>query len=584
MALVFFSGCIGTRDTIASAIPSTLTGANVCGHGLWGDWVSYSVIASLIGFFLVALIYMLGEILQKPDLTVGAKDDFYQTAVSLVIVANAVWIAGLLCSDLSAQLLGFQPTGVAGIRGLYDICFSYLNWLNEKIISGYVHVLMVYWRVALATSFYQGNSPGGIGANAVPFSGLSSLLSGLSMMLNALTIAWITNLIQIEVLKFVMLTSLTVWLPLGIVCRCFKPTRRFGGALMALGLGLFFFYPIEIGVNAAVAQEFTDKLSEKAFEGGTCYNDNDCCAQVAGACQLTPPVGSPTAYSRAGGSRCSVDNDCYSKECVGATSVRACDWNNACKSGPCSCTCIGGTGGSKFLGRCASGICADRGWCKPCLVSGKLEENAAGIYDESECCTGRKAKVNDKGEIDPSGSDWACRPCSIAGDACRNDLECCAFKPGRNGICEGVHSCATNSDCASNNCESGTCTGVCDEETTCSFDAGVGASSASSILKNTGGFAVNGLLTNAIFLMYANLLTLPFKSGLLLGLTWAAGFAAVIGVTAYGLSTLIGLAITLFVTAFILPTINLILVINLVRDLSKFLGEEMDISNLTRMI
>lgn len=95
---------------------------------------------------------------------------------------------------------------------------------------------------------------------------------------------------------------------------------------------------------------------------------------------------------------------------------------------------------------------------------------------------------------------------------------------------------------------------------------------------------MNSLLTNAIFLMYANLLTLPFKSGLLLGAAWGAGFAVIIGGTTVALSALINLAITLFVTAFILPTINLILIINLVRDLSKFLGEEMDISNLTRMI
>lgn len=105
------------------------------------------------------------------------------------------------------------------------------------------------------------------------------------------------------------------------------------------------------------------------------------------------------------------------------------------------------------------------------------------------------------------------------------------------------------------------------------------------ILKNSGGLALNAVLSNVIPIIFMNLLRLPFSTGIVYGLAWSAGILAVLGIAEwFVLFYLLKLVVTLFVVAFILPTINFLLIINLVRDLSKFLGEEMDISNLTRMI
>ncbi len=561
LSLLFFSGCVGTGGTLKSAIPNDLIDANFCGQGLWGNWLNYSLLGGLIGFFVVAFVYMVGELAQKPDLVVGAKDDFYQTVVSMVIVANVVWMTGAMCSEVGPQLLGVIPvSGQSGVSGLYAVSFSYLNWLNSELVYGYLQVFIIHWRAALATSFVDGASPGGIGVNLSPMGGLGSLVSGLSMMLNALTIAWITNLVQIEVLKFVMLTSLTVFLPLGVVCRCFKPTRRFGGALMAMGIGLFFFYPIEISINAAVAQDYVQLLSDDIAKRGKCSSAADCCSSAPNACQSSPFPPDPS-LGKLGGDTCDADRECYSRKCIGGKNDRT----NA-------------------------GRCENKGWCKACLVSGKLNESSTGTYDASQCCTNQAVTIPAS-----QGGGIACKSCSVVGEGCKTDADCCAFKGGsQTGICEGVTSCSSDADCDSGKCDTSTnpstgqpfntCIGLCSDRYSCEFDIGVGQDSASAISGNTRGLAMTALLSNILPVVLANLLRVPFLTSGIFMVGWSAGIVAVLGISWVVFDRLMSFAVSLFVTAFILPTINLILIINIVRDLSKFLGEEMDISNLTRMI
>jgi hypothetical protein len=54
---------------------------------------------------------------------------------------------------------------------------------------------------------------------------------------------------------FANATALTVFLPLGLVLRCFFATRKVGGALISIAVGLYLVFPLALSLNALVSQQ-----------------------------------------------------------------------------------------------------------------------------------------------------------------------------------------------------------------------------------------------------------------------------------------------------------------------------------------
>jgi hypothetical protein len=56
--------------------------------------------------------------------------------------------------------------------------------------------------------------------------------------------------VEMALLVFIGATALNVFLPIGVVLRCFFATRRIGGLLMAVAIGLYIVFPLTIALNA----------------------------------------------------------------------------------------------------------------------------------------------------------------------------------------------------------------------------------------------------------------------------------------------------------------------------------------------
>ncbi|MEM4389118.1 MAG: hypothetical protein QXG98_00455 [Candidatus Micrarchaeia archaeon] len=469
--LLVVLGTFALAGCVSISPPISTSAAYACGiTASWGSWAGLAALGALLSFFILVLVYMGATVLGIAGAATWAKNEFYQTAASLVIVANLVLAVGVLCSPSFPALFGLDPKLIGMPAGttpnLYDYAFEYVRWLNEKIIIGWLHAFVLQWRTAIATSYASGMQPGGYGVSVQPMAGLSALESGLNLMLQSFTIAWITNLVQAEILKFILVSMFNIVLPVGVVLRCFSFTRAFGGALMGIAVALFVFYPILLGINMLAIADATNAVVDALSSQYRCTpgSTTECC----------------------GGLTCNAD-----------------------------------------------------GSCPPCIFAGEAD-------NPSKCCSGK---------FDPN-QPGRCLELGYPGDACSAD-----------------------SGCFSGKCEGGVCT-------TCKVSQSawsVSGEDALGMLTIIGNVIWVGLVA-----YFAPVLTSMMAIGRLGGMALLKGalggtLLALLGGT-YAIFGLIRVASYILIGAILLPAFNFILLVTIARDLSRFFGEEVDVSNLTRMI
>jgi hypothetical protein len=110
--------------------------------------------------------------------------------------------------------------------------------MKGYLVVGGMNAVMSSW-----ATLTIGKAPGGVGVIITPLAVLGDIASSLVMAMIVLMTSAIITLVQIVVLK--MSESIFVILfPIGVILRSFGVTRGFGGGLIAIAIGFFFFYPL----------------------------------------------------------------------------------------------------------------------------------------------------------------------------------------------------------------------------------------------------------------------------------------------------------------------------------------------------
>lgn len=220
------------------------------GGGLY-RWQDVCALGLLISFFMIALVYMFSQLFGKPELAAWSKKELFQAAVTGVLLAGIFGFINFSCTFIKPSL--FVTVTDPAQDYLYDYGLTYLMWLRDASYRVYVYTSLFNSVISAVVSNVIYQSPGGFGVNLRPFGGLASLSSMLSFSMNAIMVGGvITTITQLRMLRAIQLMAFTILLPVGIVCRCFEPFRRFGGSMIAIAVGLYLFYPILLVLNAGV--------------------------------------------------------------------------------------------------------------------------------------------------------------------------------------------------------------------------------------------------------------------------------------------------------------------------------------------
>ncbi len=167
--------------------------------------------------------------------------------------------------QLSATCQGFMSSN-------YALCFAY-NYLagtSQVSINGVAYLPLIetaFGTLAGIVSVYVGLGligavKLGSGLIGVSLGGMiDPVLSQLGYVMGALGASIVSIEAQGILLKFVALTAVQILLPVGIILRITYITRRLGGAIMAIAIGLFAVLPLTYVLNAELVSGYTSALN-----------------------------------------------------------------------------------------------------------------------------------------------------------------------------------------------------------------------------------------------------------------------------------------------------------------------------------
>lgn len=220
----------------------------VCGAGGFSgpfisQWIVLSVIAIFISLAILIIIYFTGKLTQNVKANVWVKAELYQLIMTAIIVVMLGTMANSMCLINPNHIL---PPRVGGYEdNMFSQAANYLQSLRTKSYVTLLVTTLVAWVIGFAGSFTINY----LVISASPLSGLNGITTVLSTGQTMLFTTMALIVVQEVLLHYAMTAMIGIYLPLGIFLRCFEPTRKFGGTLLALAIGLSIFYPIILTFN-----------------------------------------------------------------------------------------------------------------------------------------------------------------------------------------------------------------------------------------------------------------------------------------------------------------------------------------------
>ncbi len=218
--------------------------------GFWTEWVPLWPLALMVSIVLLTAIYMVSYFFRTETLRGYVKLELFEVIASAVIVGCFLLAMIPACSLTLGYIFPNLPDPQLSNMGFYAATESYFGSVTEKI-EGWMHVnyAVNLWLDQLA-SITPYSRPLGVGIVATPGAGFAAPLKQMIYnVFTSLAIALIINFAQLNVIKFTVAAFLKYYLPIGIFLRCFTPTRRFGGTLIALAIGFMLIYPLYIDAS-----------------------------------------------------------------------------------------------------------------------------------------------------------------------------------------------------------------------------------------------------------------------------------------------------------------------------------------------
>lgn len=195
---------------------------------LAGTVVSFSIILS-------GILIGLGKTLSSKRLEHFGTEELIQSVINAALVGAYATIVAAATEISKGIVTGTACTTGDAIENLQCIFTSLSADIFALLSKAVILQQMVSYYQTLTLEFST--------FSIQPMSGLysvSSILSAQTLTLQALlTLAQL----QVQVLGFFAPQLLTFFLPLGLIFRAFFSTRKLGGFLIALSIGVYLFYP-----------------------------------------------------------------------------------------------------------------------------------------------------------------------------------------------------------------------------------------------------------------------------------------------------------------------------------------------------
>jgi hypothetical protein len=247
----------------AGTIPATFTSVfeafdpGYCGSDMFSanlSWISTTLVALMALAFAIALVYMLGELMQMPGLIAIAKDESVQM---LYTILRVVFIFGVLfaaqtwftlritgSTDPVYSITSPDPLNPGGPPTIIDAAMAFCRSIIVEMITNYSNLVMynmVINTVYSSTMWFGITWRTMYSFNLGPV--LKPLIDIIGMALQYLGLGLGEWMFHLLVLCMIKKWTWTLFIPLAIFLRALPQTRTAGEALFAITFALALIYP-----------------------------------------------------------------------------------------------------------------------------------------------------------------------------------------------------------------------------------------------------------------------------------------------------------------------------------------------------
>lgn len=228
-------------------------------------------------FSIGGIVLGIGYSINNKKMKEFGFDEIFQSAINGVIL-GILFVSfmpnGLISnsinnivtsSSVSAECQGYMS-------GNYAICFAYnyLIGINPVYIGNQAYPSLLTESEKLlipisviygAVSVISGLSINLIVASINFGSLLSPAITELGFIIRTILAAIMGIYVQASLLSVIASVAIPLILPIGIILRTFYPTRKLGGAIMAISIGLFGVFPLTYLFDARISSYFNSNIS-----------------------------------------------------------------------------------------------------------------------------------------------------------------------------------------------------------------------------------------------------------------------------------------------------------------------------------
>lgn len=222
----------------------------------------------------------LGFALNSNKLKEFGKDELFQSIVNGMLVGS--FLVLFMPNGIMTNIVnGLASNGTSSLScpsfasQNYAICFAY-NYLTGSgyTLNGVYHQSVLSQTTSLIIGFLGLNTALGIiaGLNlniaiaSISFSSvLNPIISEIQYFIKALTTISISAIVQSSLLTFIASSAVTVLLPVGLILRTFYPTRKTGGFLIAVAIGMYIILPMSYVLDANMINNYSNNISNSTI-------------------------------------------------------------------------------------------------------------------------------------------------------------------------------------------------------------------------------------------------------------------------------------------------------------------------------
>jgi len=227
---------------------------------IWANWMPIAGMAVIISASLVGLGYMLGSFLNNQQILAWAKGEFLQILASALIIGGLAWLVAMTTA-LSHEAAGYTGIDCANtdVEDAYanaeialapchiNIAQQYLQIMYENVYHQNRQLLRAASALAVASNFnitLEMLVTPWLSLTIVPLAPLNMVYETMALIFDMLVKIMILLKFQIYLMSYIWRALFPMLLVGGVVLRTFWFSRRLGGLLIAIAIGLYLAYPL----------------------------------------------------------------------------------------------------------------------------------------------------------------------------------------------------------------------------------------------------------------------------------------------------------------------------------------------------